>query len=346
MRISIVIPVFNASRTIWACLQALSLQEYPDFEVILVDNNSTDGSPAIIGDFLATHPALGAVLLYESIQGACAARNHGARHANGEIIANIDPDCLPTPTWLGELAATFADETVDAVAGNIVSRAPDNFYELFAGLFTLPGRGVVEEHRAYTLTRGGFATANLALRRSWFARLGGFDETINHRGVGIGEDHDILARLYQCGGRLLAIPGATVIHWHRSSLRGVMRQGFLFGMAHALMTRTHGRHGILLSVAGREYLLPSHHKGWVDFDGLDKKICFLLVGVAICAPLWIVLVGYLVFQAQKMAGRLRRNGMEPHWWHGWSLVCLMVLKSVAMTAGRMWGAVCNRVLCI
>lgn len=341
-----VIPVFNAARTLPACMAALAQQVYTDFEVILVDNNSTDGSPAMIGAFLAMHPELDAILVHEPKQGACAARNRGARQAKGEVIANIDPDCLPMPTWLSELAEAFADETVAAVAGNIESRQSENLYEVFAGLFTLPGRGVVEEHREYTLTRGGFATANLALRRSWFERLGGFDEAINYKGVGIGEDHDILARLYRSGGRLLAIPGGTVVHWHRSTLRGVMRQGFLFGLAHALMTHTHGRRGILVSVGGRELRLPAPGRGWVDLDGLDKKLCCLLVGAAVCHPLAIVLVGYLVFQAQKMAGRLRRSGVAPRWWQGWSLVCLMVLKSAAMSAGRMRGAVRNRVLCI
>lgn len=346
MRISVVVPVFNATRTLPACMAALARQEYPDFEVMLVDNNSTDGSPAVIGDFLATHPALDAKLLYESIQGACAARNHGARHANGEVIANIDPDCLPTSTWLKELAEAFTDETVDAVAGNIVSRAPDNFYELFAGLFTLPGREVVEEHRAYTLTRGGFATANLALRRSWFVRLGGFDETINYRGVGIGEDHDILARLYQCGGRLLAIPGATVIHWHRSSLRGVMRQGFLFGLAHALLTRYHGKKGILVSAAGRDFLLPGPWRGWLDFNGLDKKVAILLAGLLIHPLFWAALLAYVLLQAGKMARRLRHREVAVRWWASWAMVGLMLLKSAAMTAGRQRGAIYNRVLCI
>lgn len=345
MKISAVIPVFNASRTVRACLEALAHQEYLDFEVILVDNNSEDESLAIIGDFLAAHPKLEARLLHEPIQGACVARNLGARHARGEIIANIDPDCLPTPTWLSELAEAFADETVAAVAGNIESRQPENLCEVFAGLFTLPGRERMEEHTEYTLSRGGFATANLAIRWSWFERLGGFDETINYRGVGIGEDHDLLARLYQQGGKVQAIPGAAVIHWHRSSLRGLLRQGFLFGLAHALLTRYHGKKGILVSAAGRDLLLPGPWRGWLDFNGLDKKVAILLIGLLIHPLFWAALLAYVLLQAGKMTRRLRHREVAVQWWASWAMVGLMFLKSAAITTGRVRGAVFNRVLC-
>ena len=346
MRISVVVPVFNATRTLPACLEAMARQEHPDFEVILVDNNSTDGSPAVISNFLAAHPALDAQLFHEPIQSACAARNRGARRASGEIIANIDPDCLPTSTWLSELSAAFADEKVTAVAGNIASRTSENLCELFSSLFTLPGRQQAEEHRAYTLTRGGFATANLALRRSWFEKLGGFDETINYKGVGIGEDHDILARLYQHGGRLLAIPDALVIHWHRANLRGILRQGFLFGMAHALMTRYHGRRGILVSLVGREFLLPGCCRGWVDLEGLDKKVAILLVGAAVHPFIGILLLVFVLLQVRKMAERLRCIRAESPWGVSWPLVGLLFLKSAAMTFGRLKGAVSSQVLCI
>jgi glycosyltransferase involved in cell wall biosynthesis len=346
VKISVVIPVFNAARTLSACLAALARQEYPDYEVILVDNNSTDGSPEVISDFLAAHPELEASLAHEPVQGACAARNRGARRARGEIIANIDPDCLPTPTWLAELAEAFADETAAAVAGNIASRPPENLCEVFAGLFTLPGREAVEEHREYTLTRGGFATANLAIRRAWFERLGGFDETINYRGVGIGEDHDLLARLYQQGGKLRAIPGGTVVHWHRSTLRGILRQGFLFGLAHALLTRYHGKRGILVSVADREFLLPGPWKGWVDGDGLDKKVAILLACLPIHPLFWAALPAYLLLLAGKMARRLRRRRVEARWGASWAMVGLMLLKSAAITTGRVRGAAAHRVLCL
>jgi glycosyltransferase involved in cell wall biosynthesis len=346
MKISAVIPVFNAARTLPACLAALARQEHPDYEVILVDNNSTDGSPEVIGAFLAAHPGLDARLVHEPIQGACAARNRGARQAKGEVIANIDPDCLPTPAWLAELAEAFADETAAAVAGNITCRAPENLYEVFAGLFTLPGREAAEEHREYTLTRGGFATANLAIRRSWFERLGGFDETINYRGVGIGEDHDLLARLYQQGGRLRAIPGGTVVHWHRSTLRGILRQGFLFGLAHALLTRYHGRQGILVSAAGREFLLPGPWKGWLDGDGLDKKMAILLACLSIHPLFWAALPAFVLLQVGKMARRLRRRKVEVRWGASWAMVGLMLLKSAAITTGRVRGAARHRVLCL
>ena len=126
MKVSVVVPFYNAERTLAECLEALADQDYAEYEVILVDNNSTDLSPAIAREFLETHPDFEAQLVREQRQGVSIARNSGARLATGEIIANTDSDCLPTRSWLSELVEAFADEEIAAVAGNIDTRRPEN----------------------------------------------------------------------------------------------------------------------------------------------------------------------------------------------------------------------------
>ena len=112
MKASIIVPVFNAGPYLARTLPSwLDQAGVGDYEVILVDNNSTDG--ALEG--LPGHPRLR--LLSEPEQGAYRARNRGVETASGEILIFTDPDCRAEPTWLAELLARMADPGVELVMG-------------------------------------------------------------------------------------------------------------------------------------------------------------------------------------------------------------------------------------
>lgn len=347
MKISLVIPVYNAERTLNRCLECLSRQAYEDFEVILVDNNSTDASADIATRFLAAQADSRFRLIAEKRQGACAARNTGAAAATGDVIANMDPDCLATPEFLTELAAYFERPEVAAVAGNIAAVPPDSLAEEFAALFTLLGRREEQWYTRYDLVSGGFATANLAIRKDWFDRLGGFAEDVNYKGTGIGEDHDLLARLYREGGKLLAVPGATIEHWHRSSARGVIRQGFLFGLAHALLLSRYGKGHTLLEFSRFHPTFRTPFSGWLSLNTADKRLALLLVPAFFLGPEWLLLpaayAGILVAGVQR---RAHRAGRDAGLTRATGLFGLLVLKSAAMTTGRLRGSLMFRVVCI
>ena len=346
MKVSVVVPFYNAERTLAECLEALADQDYAEYEVILVDNNSTDLSPAIAREFLETHPDFEAQLVREQRQGVSIARNTGARLATGEIIANTDSDCLPTRSWLSELVEAFADEEIAAVAGNIDTRRPENIYELFSALFTLQSREREAKYQEYTLTQGGCAAANLAVRRNWFVDLEGFDESAHYRGRGLSDDQDFLARLNQRGGTLWAITGATVLHWHRSSFFSMVHQVYLYGLIHAIVTRQYGKQGILITVWGREFFVPWPVKGWIDFDALDKKIALLLVAGVLDPAAFVLLALYLIVQVAKMKRRVWSKGSETSWGKSAVLLVLLLVKSGAITCGRLWGSLLKRVVCI
>jgi glycosyltransferase involved in cell wall biosynthesis len=97
--VSVVVPVYNGASTIGACLEALLAQTYDPAltEIIVVDNNSTDGTP----DLVARYPV--ALLHERDIQTSYAARNRGVAHAGREIVAMTDADCVPEPDWLAQL---------------------------------------------------------------------------------------------------------------------------------------------------------------------------------------------------------------------------------------------------
>ncbi|MFT4204167.1 MAG: glycosyltransferase family 2 protein [Chitinophagaceae bacterium] len=100
MQISVIIPVYNVVPYIERCLVSLLNQDYLDFEIILVDNNSTDGSIEVASSFLSAQETLPFQLLSEPVPGSCMARKKGVEHANGEYICFIDADDEAYPNML------------------------------------------------------------------------------------------------------------------------------------------------------------------------------------------------------------------------------------------------------
>ncbi|HZS34840.1 MAG TPA: glycosyltransferase, partial [Methylomirabilota bacterium] len=109
-RISVVVCSYNGSRTIRECLEGLLRLDYPSFEVIVVDDGSTDATPAIAREY-------GFRVLSTPNRGLSHARNLGWRTAAGEIVAYLDDDAFPDPHWLRYLAAAFLSSDHAAIGG-------------------------------------------------------------------------------------------------------------------------------------------------------------------------------------------------------------------------------------
>jgi len=109
--ISVVIPAFNEERIIADCLDALAAQTDPVDEIVLVDNGCTDRTVEIAGRYPLVR------VVAEPRKGITYARNAGFDAATGDVIARIDADSVAAPDWAATLRASFADPTVDAVAG-------------------------------------------------------------------------------------------------------------------------------------------------------------------------------------------------------------------------------------
>ncbi|MBW1743710.1 MAG: glycosyltransferase family 2 protein [Deltaproteobacteria bacterium] len=114
MRISVIIPFYNAQRTIEKCAEALLGQTYSEneYEIIMIDNNSRDASAEIV----KRYPRI--QLVSEEKQGAYAARNKGLKKARGQIIAFTDPDCIPSDDWLEKIASALEHSRIGIVIGS------------------------------------------------------------------------------------------------------------------------------------------------------------------------------------------------------------------------------------
>jgi glycosyltransferase involved in cell wall biosynthesis len=187
MKVSIVIPVYNEAAQLGACLEAIATQTVAPHEVIVVDNNSTDGSLAIAGSFDFV------TVLHEPRQGVLHARTRGFDAAAGDIIARIDADSLLATDWVASVQAVFVDPAVDAVSGialyyNVAAAPLFNAVDLF-----------FRRRLSWQLKDRVFLWgANMALRRSAWKRV---RPALCDRG-GLHEDFDIAIHLQELGGRV------------------------------------------------------------------------------------------------------------------------------------------------
>lgn len=218
--ISVVICTHNGERTLPHCLERLSALDYPNYEVIVVSDGSTDGT-----DLIASEN--GARLVATDHLGLSAARNAGTRHASGEIIAFLDDDAYPDPDWLRYLAAAFDTSSHAAIGGPNIPPADESL--VAQAVAAAPGAPI------HVLTSDREAEhipgCNMAFRRDDLEALGGFDEQFRVA----GDDVDICWRLQDSGRTVGFSAGAVVMHRRRDSVRRYLRQQFDYGKAEALL---------------------------------------------------------------------------------------------------------------
>ncbi len=214
-RVTVVVCAYNAAATIGECLDAIERLRYPEVEVIVVDDGSTDETAAIA----ARHP--GVRLINMPNQGLAVARNIGLAHASGDIVAYTDADVRVDPDWLTYLVQPFAEPGVVAVGGpNIVPPDDPWMAQCVARSPGAPTHVLLDDRLAEHVPG-----CNCAFRRDALAEIGGFDP----RFLRAGDDVDVCWRLHARGWKIGFAPAALVWHHHRASIRAYLRQQVGYG---------------------------------------------------------------------------------------------------------------------
>jgi GT2 family glycosyltransferase len=224
-RVSVVVCAYNAERTMEACLASLEHLNYPDYEVIVVNDGSKDGTLGIAERFPYCR------IISQENKGLSAARNVGAEAATGEIVAYTDSDCVADPDWLAYLVARM--EAADLVACGGPNFPPPEPSLVPAAVAVSPGGPThvllsddVAEH---------IAGCNMAFRRDVLQRLGGFDPVYR----AAGDDVDICWRLQDAGYTIGFSPAAVVWHFRRNTVGAYLGQQRGYGKAEALVYSKH-----------------------------------------------------------------------------------------------------------
>lgn len=220
-RISVVVCSYNGARTIRDTMEGLRRLTYPNFEVIVVNDGSTDATPRIVSEYL------GVRLISTQNRGLSAARNTGWQAADGEIVAYIDDDAYPDPHWLHYLAHRFMTGDWVGVGGpNIAPPGDGPIADCVANAPGGPVHVLISDTEAEHIPG-----CNMAFRREALAAIGGFDARFR----AAGDDVDVCWRLQERGGRLGFHAGAMNWHHRRNSLIAYWRQQQGYGKAEALL---------------------------------------------------------------------------------------------------------------
>jgi glycosyltransferase involved in cell wall biosynthesis len=224
-RVSVVVCAYNADRTIDACLAALEHLRYPDYEVIVVNDGSTDRTLVIAESYPYCR-----IVSQENL-GLSVARNVGAVAAAGEIVAYTDSDCVADPDWLNYLVATMERGGLVACGGPNFPPPEDSLVpEAVAVSPGAPCHVLLDDQIAEHI-----AGCNMAFRRDVLLGLGGFDAIFR----AAGDDVDICWRLQDAGYSIGYSPAALVWHFRRNTVKAYIGQQKGYGKAEALL---YGRH--------------------------------------------------------------------------------------------------------
>ncbi len=248
--VSVVIPVYNAEDTIFECLKALKSQTYPAdlYEIIIVDNNSTDQSIAIVRKFSN-------VSIYEEKkrQSSYASRNTGIEYSNGEWIAFTDSDCIAQSDWLEQMViASQRNHSIVGVAGETKAYKPKSIIELYQS------SGRIFSPQAISSIHDDVIpfTCNVMYKREVLQAVGRFNGDFVS-----GGDQDLAYRiLSEHLGKIILNRNAVILHKHRTRMIQFWRQYIRYGM-------------------GKRHLQDLHHSVIYGNLRINSLILYIIVGL-------------------------------------------------------------------
>jgi glycosyltransferase involved in cell wall biosynthesis len=228
MHVAIVIATYNRADELRQTLEGLSrINQSPghSFEIVVVDNKSTDHTPQVVDALIPTFPVR-LRRIYEQNQGSSPARNRGIAESQGEIVAFLDDDVDVDPDWFVALIDAYQSNDVAAVGGRarLVYPVPrPSWITHHEGLLSRVEHGDEPKEVGPDDLFG----LNLSVRRDWLDRVGVFRLDLGRVGkrLSSGEELDVLVRVQAAGGRLWYEPRASL--GHRVPMERLSRRWFL-----------------------------------------------------------------------------------------------------------------------
>ncbi len=316
VRYSVIVPAYNAGKTVTQCLQALTRQSIAasQYEVLVVDDGSIDNTAEIVKTFPVRY-------FHQANRGPAAARNHGSREAHGEIILFTDSDCVPAHDWIAEMTRPFVDPEVVAVKGayrtnqhSLTARfAQVEFEERFEMLKHAPSIDMVDTYSA-------------AYRREVFHSVGGFDESFP---VANNEDTELSYKLSRMGRKMVFNPAAVVCHLnHPATVARYARLKFSRGYWRMVVYRRYPD----------KMMKDSYTPQTLKLQILFLFLCFAMVPAfslwpgAFAYPLTAAVIFYCLTMAPFALLALRRDPVV-----GLLSPFFLSIRAASLGSGFLWG---------
>lgn len=231
-RVSIIVPAHGRPEATRACIESLLALDYPPErrEIIVVDDASSPPLAAGLADLPIR------LLRQDNNIGQSAARNRAAEHAEGDVLAFIDNDCIADPGWLRELIPYLQQAGVAIVGGRVIAPAAEGATAVFEALRSPLDMGSMGGEVGPQNAIAYLPTCNLIVRRDVFMDQQGFDERMR-----LGEDVDFIWRVLRSGSRAYYAPAGEVIHYHRVRLAALLRRRAEYASSEADLQNRHGQ---------------------------------------------------------------------------------------------------------
>lgn len=217
--ITVIICTYNREKYIGQLLDSLAKNDYPesDYEIVLVNNNSTDNTRLICERFAANHQNISFRYVEEQEQGLSAARNRGIKEAKGDIVIYVDDDALVDSDYIRTYAEHFSSFPETMAAGGpiepLYETAEPSWMSPYTKALLTAWMNYGDKVREYPSGRfpGG---GNAAYRKSVFDKVGLFNTDLGRKGTALlaSEEKDIFDKMRQLGMRVLYLPTPVLHH--------------------------------------------------------------------------------------------------------------------------------------
>lgn len=236
-KVSVIIPAYNEEKVIQQCLQSLVDQTFESYEVIIIDDASTDQTKSIIQGFVSQYPDQIKLREYGKV-GPGKARNLTAYQSDAEFLVFTDADCYAEPDWIGQIIGSFISDEIGSVGGPHFAPPDSSPFQMKLESFFKSLPSAIDFYKgssSETRETNHNPLCNVAYRRDIFMRLRGFREDLFP-----GEDVELDQRVIREGYRILYNPQAIVYHHRPENVSQWRKVMFAYGRAQGKLLRENG----------------------------------------------------------------------------------------------------------
>lgn len=346
LKVSVIVSLFNVENYIEPCLESLSKQEILPYQIILIDNSSTDKSIEKIRNFITGHPEMNIILLNETKKGIASARNKGLQYADGDIIAFTDSDCLPRKDWVKKMIELYETEKIDGVGGIAYLYNPLTLSEKIEALdMAIPRqlrKSVIDKKYDPFLSKFimGF---NASYRREVFKQIKELDELFTIA----GDDIDFCIRAFERGFKLMAWHPEMVI-WHlpRKSLKLYLKKIFIYAMSLSILFKKHFKNEMLIQfpIIGIKRI-PFFTSVMITKDFLVRIFYILLIVVFYKSFISVLSIIAVILLTKSFISVLRRKEVIDNrisFFELFGISLLDLVRRATWVYGKIYGSIKNR----